>query len=240
MAATLNSGSISELFTRASSAGVQIALNGDKVRLAGPPEQIAEFRPIIAERKADIIAWIRSQSPATVDASPKFIPRGVAESDYPLLHWLTDWLVHPDLDKQGQVIHQGKCFPIPITVRQIAAGLTIASKRDLSLSLLRSFRLACMEGTWRSGGSVWPDRFDCPPRIERDDEHAPARHVDTSKIAIAPPRMRQIILVRGPGHCDYWYVERQPIPPWAREHRVGCCDGWEAIPDEWWSKYGHR
>lgn len=207
---------ISELFDIAASSGVQIALNGDKVRLAGPPEQIAELRPIIAERKADVIAWLKSQI-ITFVPSP---PPSTDPADLALLHWLTDWLVHPALDDQGQVEHEGKIYTIAFSVRQIALGLKTEAKREASMLVLRSFYRACMEGLWRSLSASWPHCFDRPYVVAG----APPQRID-----IAPPRLASVVVVRGNGRMHYWRTASEPLPSWAVEYNVGIADGWLPI-----------
>jgi len=214
---------IDKLFVQAARIGVRIELNGDKVRLNGPQDAVATLRPIVVERKADVIAWLKSQVITFVPSPP---PAPIDPADLALLHWLTDWLVHPALDDQGQVEHEGKIYTIAFSVRQIALGLKTEAKREVSMQVLRSFYRACMEGRWRSISASWPHWFDRAPAIAG----APPQRID-----IAPPRLASVVVVRGNGRMHYWKTANEPLPGWATEFKAGIAGGWLPVPGEWWN-----
>ena len=219
------------------------AINGT-LKLTGKIVALTDdLRSRIASLKPAIINVLTAPPLFTWTVDRHVCPAGYDPAEWELVTWLTDLACSPALTSFDQLkTHDGSWLPLGRTIRDLLASLSSADDfaRLGAFNAVREFRRTVDDQQgWRASSDAWPPCFDSDRRAA-DPQAIKSQPIDTSKITIAPPCMRPIILVRGPGHCAHWYVDREPIPPWAREHRVGCCDGWEPIPGEWFSKYGNE
>ncbi|MGF6792400.1 hypothetical protein [Paraburkholderia sp. 35.1] len=56
--------SVAEILCRARELGVRLRVEGDRVKMKGPPEALAELKPEIAAEKEEVMSFLRAMGSA--------------------------------------------------------------------------------------------------------------------------------------------------------------------------------